>query len=89
LTPYSGRAKKNPLSVCFEREVGMTRRPDRTEPEPPGGRAAERLRQFIAQRFPGGLPPERKPREEAADEDRADENGEERDAADPKDSQTR
>lgn len=58
----------------------MTRRPDRTEPEPPGGRAAERLRQFIAQRFPGGLPPERKPREEAADADQKDE---ERDAADP------
>ena len=62
----------------------MTRRPDSTEPEPPGGRAAERLRQFIAQRFPGGLPPERKAREEAADADRADEKSEEPDAADRK-----
>jgi hypothetical protein len=62
----------------------MTRRPDSAEPEPPGGRAAERLRQFIAQRFPGGLPPERKAREEATDANRADENSEERDAADRK-----
>ena len=35
----------------------MTRRPDDSQPEPPGGRAAERLREFIDQRFPGGPPP--------------------------------
>jgi hypothetical protein len=35
----------------------MTRRPGDTESEPPGGRAAERLREFLAQRFPGGIPP--------------------------------
>lgn len=35
----------------------MPRRPGDTEPEPPGGRAAERLREFIDQRFPGGPPP--------------------------------
>jgi hypothetical protein len=81
---YGRRAKKNLVAICFVEEVGMTRRPDRTEAEPPGGRAAERLRQFIAQRFPGGLPPERKAYEEAADADRADENSEERDAADRK-----
>lgn len=34
----------------------MPRRPGDTNPEPPGGRAAERLREFIDQRFPGGLP---------------------------------
>ncbi len=34
----------------------MTRRPGENEPEPPGGRAAERLREFIDQRFPGGIP---------------------------------
>jgi len=30
----------------------MTRRPDDKTPEPSGGRAAERLREFIAERFP-------------------------------------
>jgi hypothetical protein len=30
----------------------MVRRPDDREPEPPGGRAAERLREYIDQRFP-------------------------------------
>jgi hypothetical protein len=34
----------------------MPRRPDDIEPDPPGGRAAERLREFIEERFPGGLP---------------------------------
>jgi hypothetical protein len=34
----------------------MTGRPGDNEPEPPGGRAAERLREFIDQRFPGGIP---------------------------------
>ena len=34
----------------------MTRRPDDDTPAPPGGRAAERLREFIDQRFPGGVP---------------------------------
>ncbi len=35
----------------------MTRRPGDTKPEPPGGRAAERRREFLEQRFPGGEPP--------------------------------
>jgi hypothetical protein len=30
------------------------RRPDETQPEPPGGRAAERLREFLAARFGPG-----------------------------------
>ena len=34
----------------------MTRRPDDRKSDPPGGRAAERLREFIDQRFPGGMP---------------------------------
>ena len=34
----------------------MPRGPDDDGPEPPGGRAAERLRQFTEQRFPGGTP---------------------------------
>jgi hypothetical protein len=42
----------------------MPRRPGDTGPEPPGGRAAERLREFTEQRFPGEtpdpLPPETK-----------------------------
>ena len=60
----------------------MTRRPDDNEPEPPGGRAAERLREFIAQRFPRGLRPAESAREEAADADRDIEQGEEHDVAD-------
>ena len=57
----------------------MTRRPGDTEPEPPGGRAAARLREFMDQRFPGGLPP----KEEA--DDRGDEQDEEREPADRED----
>ena len=34
----------------------MTREPSDDKPELPGGRAAERLREFINQRFPGGVP---------------------------------
>lgn len=34
----------------------MPRRPEDTTPEPRGGRAAERLREFIEQRFPGMSP---------------------------------
>lgn len=60
----------------------MPRRPGDTEPEPPGGRAAKRLREFINQRFPGGSPPregkeekdrkekERRQHEESDTEDR-------------------
>ena len=29
---------------------------DKTESKPKGGRAAERLREFLEQRFPGGVP---------------------------------
>lgn len=53
----------------------MPRRPGDTQPDPPGGRAAERLREFIDQRFPGGPPP----REGDEARDRRDEEGEERD----------
>jgi hypothetical protein len=53
----------------------MPRRPDDTKPDPPGGRAAERLREFIDQRFPGGSPS--KEGDEAGD--RRDEEGKERD----------
>lgn len=56
----------------------MPRRPGDTEPEPPGGRAAERLREFIEQRFPGGLPPNQGARDETSDDDN--EQDEERDA---------
>lgn len=56
----------------------MPRRPGDTEPEPPGGRAAERLREFVDQRFPGGVPPT----EAKEAEDRDDEQPEERGGAD-------
>ena len=36
----------------------MTKRPDDETPEPSGGRAAERLREFIDARFPEGERPE-------------------------------
>jgi hypothetical protein len=39
----------------------MTRKPSDKTPTPPGGRAAERLREFLDQRYPGGLPPEESP----------------------------
>jgi hypothetical protein len=56
----------------------MPRRPGDTEPDPPGGRAAERLREFIDQRFP-----ERSPSREGDEApERRDEEGKERDAAD-------
>lgn len=41
----------------------MTRRPG-DESDPPGGHAAERLREFLEQRFPGGIPPEEGSEEE-------------------------
>ncbi len=34
----------------------MTSQPGDQESEEPGGRAAERLREHLAKRFPGGLP---------------------------------
>jgi hypothetical protein len=60
----------------------MMRGPNDTEPEPPGGRAAERLREFLAQRFPRGLRPEESPREQVPDAERDTEQGEGDDAAD-------
>ena len=64
----------------------MTRRPGDTEKEPSGGRAAERLREFIDQRFPGGSPPGEG--EEAVD--RRDAEGEGREAgADREEDSTR
>jgi hypothetical protein len=56
----------------------MPRRPGDTEPDPPGGRAAERLREFIDQRFTGRSPS----REGDEAPERRDEEGKERDAAD-------
>ena len=41
---------------------------DDDAPEPPGGRAAERLREFIQQRYPGGLPPGQDPLTNVPDE---------------------
>ena len=35
----------------------MVRRPDDPNPDPPGGRAAERLREFLEGRFPDGEVP--------------------------------
>jgi hypothetical protein len=56
----------------------MPRRPGDTEPDPPGGRAAERLREFIDQRFPGRSPS----KEGGVEGDRRDEERKERDDAD-------
>jgi hypothetical protein len=42
-----------------EREKGMTRRPGDTTPEPPGGRAAERLRMFEEARAAKEAPADR------------------------------
>ena len=45
----------------------MTRKPGDNTPEPPGGRAAERLREFIDQRFPDGVPSPETRSEQAVD----------------------
>jgi hypothetical protein len=39
----------------------MVKRPEDQMPEPPGGRAAERLREFLRQRYQDGVPPEGPP----------------------------
>jgi hypothetical protein len=45
----------------------MPRRAGDEEPEPPGGRAAERQREFIDERYPEGLDPSgEQPKEEPA-----------------------
>jgi hypothetical protein len=36
----------------------MPRRPGDTEPEPPGGRSAERLKEFLEGRYPPGEEPD-------------------------------
>jgi hypothetical protein len=59
----------------------MMRGPNDTESEPPGGRAAERLREFLTQRFPRGLRPKESPGEQAPDADRDTEKDEGDDAA--------
>lgn len=51
----------------------MTHRPKDDDPAPPGGRAAERLREFIDQRFPGKEPLPEGPLEEPDSEQPADE----------------
>lgn len=63
----------------------MPRRPGDTEQEPPGGRAAERLREFIDQRFPDVS----RLREAKEAVDHRDEEDEEAEAADPADRQNR
>jgi len=60
----------------------MTRRPDETEDDVPGGHAAERLREFMAERFPGGLPREGTTAN-ADPEDETDESGEGYDSSGP------
>jgi len=45
----------------------MTRRPGDTSPEPEGGHAAERLREFIEQRYPDEVPEPETPPAETAD----------------------
>jgi hypothetical protein len=55
----------------------MTRRPG-DKSEPPGGRAAERLREFLELRFPGGVPPDDAPSDEEqgqAEDEPAEEEG--------------
>jgi hypothetical protein len=55
----------------------MTRRPDAKEPEPEGGRAAERLRDFLRRRSiegdekppAGEEPPEPEPEQDTAEDD--------------------
>jgi len=48
----------------------MTDRGDEQGQPAKGGRAAERLEEFLKERFPGGLPPEESPLEELPDEER-------------------
>jgi hypothetical protein len=43
--------------MTLQQEQAM-RRPAGDEPEPEGGRAAERLREFLAKRLPPGASPE-------------------------------
>jgi hypothetical protein len=48
----------------------MTRKSDDPPPQSPGGHAAERLREFLEQRFPGGTPtPESAPEQGTEAED--------------------
>ncbi|TDD75075.1 hypothetical protein [Actinomadura rubrisoli] len=47
----------------------MVRRPDDAAPEPPGGRAAERLREFEAARFPEPEEPEEPEQSEEPEEE--------------------
>lgn len=64
----------------------MTKRPGDENPEPPGGRAAERLHDFISQRFPGepALPDETD-LGEGSDDDTCDGEGQSKDQEDKKD----
>jgi hypothetical protein len=45
------------------------RRPGSTEPDPPGGRAQERLREFLRERDPSAVPPEETQPDETQEED--------------------
>ena len=46
----------------------MVERPGEEESAPPGGHAAERLREFIDQRFPEGVDPSEAPADPLAEE---------------------
>jgi len=48
----------------------MTRLPADQTPEPSGGRAAERLREFLSERFPGEVVPPEIPAAPAEDDQR-------------------
>ncbi len=45
----------------------VTGAPEEPEPDRTDGHAADRLREFIAERFPEGIPAEKSPREERED----------------------
>ena len=64
----------------------MPRRPGDTEREPQGGCAAERLHEFLNQRFPGGLSSAGRGKEAL---DRRDEQDNEREGDDPAERQKR
>jgi hypothetical protein len=66
LTTITGNRKQGSLAI-FAIESEMTRRPGDKTPEPPGGRAAERLRMFEEARWPKDVSRGRKKRKSAKD----------------------
>jgi hypothetical protein len=59
----------------------MTRRSGEESEPAEGGRAAERLREFIRERFPEGLPPEESPLPESPDEEKESDEGQRREGS--------